>query len=249
MRATSTSSTVMTPSPMVSPLQAVPNTGVPAANAAPMVLGVALGSLGAVPIGLWMARKQGDTLLHVPHGTFWPLLLFDCLGMSVYGILSTLATGYLPGAEVAFLLLSDVILAPLLVCVVHGEVPTAFSGAGALLLAVAVIGHELAALRHGDDGDGMGTHTKKARVSDAGLGMCGEGGAASAGRLDALEHGEGGIEMLESRGANDDMADEDTPDHDESSKLLTTPSRASPSAGKAGCGTASKQKRVSWAIR
>ena len=82
-----------------------------------MVLGVALGSLGAAAIGLCMALRGGHALLDVPYN-MWPLLFADCMGIGLYGIMSALATRYLRGAEVAFLLLIDVIVAPLLACVV-----------------------------------------------------------------------------------------------------------------------------------
>ena len=88
---------------------------------------------------------------------------------------------FLPGTEVAFLLLIDVIVAPLLVGVVHGEVPSPAGSSGAALLAAAVIGHEFAALREhsrssGGGGPGItGVPTppsvggSKVRVSDANL--------------------------------------------------------------------------------
>ena len=138
-----------------------------------MVLGVAIGSLVAAIVGMYLATSKGHSLLAVP-ANMWPPLIADCLGIGLYGILSALATGYLPGAEVAFLLLLDVIIAPLLVCVVYGEWPSAAGGSGAVLLAAAVIGHEFAALRdRSRNGSGaappppwVGGGSRKARVSD-----------------------------------------------------------------------------------
>ena len=105
---------------------------------APLVLGVALGSLLAALIGCYLALSRGESLLNVPP-PMMPLLLADCVGIGIYGVMSAVATSYLPGAEVAFLLLLDVVLAPLLVTLVHGEVPTAAGSSGAALLAAAVV--------------------------------------------------------------------------------------------------------------
>jgi drug/metabolite transporter (DMT)-like permease len=139
---------------------------------APMVLGVALGSLGAAAIGLCMALRGGHALLDVPYN-MWPLLFADCMGIGLYGIMSALATRYLRGAEVAFLLLIDVIVAPLLVCVVYGEMPTPAGSWGAALLTAAVIGHEYAALRDLRSRNGAvapeGALSPKFRDSDANL--------------------------------------------------------------------------------
>ena len=60
---------------------------------APMVLGVAFGSLGAALIGMYLAGREGHSLLQIPM-TMWPLLLADCLGIGLYGIMSALATSY-----------------------------------------------------------------------------------------------------------------------------------------------------------
>ena len=138
-----------------------------------MVLGVAVGSLTAALIGAYLAITRGHSLLAVPTD-MWPLLLADCLGIGLYGITSALATSYLPGAEVAFLLLIDVIVAPLLVCMVHGEIPTAAGSSGAALLAAAVIGHEFAALkdireRRVPTPPTVAASRAKVRVSDANL--------------------------------------------------------------------------------
>ena len=58
-----------------------------------MVLGVAFGSLGAALIGMYLAGREGHSLLQIPM-TMWPLLLADCLGIGLYGIMSALATSY-----------------------------------------------------------------------------------------------------------------------------------------------------------
>ena len=118
-----------------------------------MVFGVAIGSLISGFLGIYLVcsdKTPGDRLFTVPLSA-WPYLVADTIGIGCYGILSALATQYLPGAEVAFLLLIDVVVAPLLVCVVHGEVPTSMASAGAFLLTCAVFGHEFAALRESSD--------------------------------------------------------------------------------------------------
>ena len=58
-----------------------------------MVLGVAFGSLGAALIGMYLAGREGHSLLQIPM-TMWPLLLADCLGIGLYGIMSALATSH-----------------------------------------------------------------------------------------------------------------------------------------------------------
>lgn len=198
---------------------------------APMVLGVAIGSLGAALIGVYLAFAGGHSLLAVPSD-MWAPLVADCLGIAMYGVMSALATAYLPGAEVAFLLLIDVIVAPLLVCVVHGEVPTAAGTSGAALLAAAVIGHEVAALRDARRlpqpplVGGSSPRSRKLRVSDGHL-------------LPGLVHQHGsddeamvGVEMSSLSGAETEAENE----HDESTQLLATPA-----------GPATHERRVSWA--
>ena len=137
-----------------------------------MVLGVAVGSLLSGVLGVMLVHQRGDAVFSLPRAT-WPFLLMDALGIGCYGVLSALATQFLPGAEVAFLLLIDIILAPVLVMVIHGEVPSHFAGAGGLLLAVAVVGHEVAsmreALRVAKVGLAAGHPPLKLRVSDANL--------------------------------------------------------------------------------
>lgn len=139
---------------------------------APMVLGVAVGSLLSGVLGVMLVHQRGEAVFALPRAT-WPFLLMDALGIGCYGVLSALATQFLPGAEVAFLLLIDIILAPVLVMVIHGEVPSHFAGAGGLLLAVAVVGHEVAsmreALRVAKVGLAAGHPPLKLRVSDANL--------------------------------------------------------------------------------
>ena len=51
---------------------------------APMVLGVAIGSLCSAFIGMYLATARGLSLLDVPTN-LWPLLLADCLGIALYG--------------------------------------------------------------------------------------------------------------------------------------------------------------------
>lgn len=157
---------------------------------ATMVIGVATGSLISGCLGLSLVWGHGDLLWQSIPRSAWPFLLLDTFGIAVYGILSALATQHLPGAEVAFLLLIDIVIAPLLVCLVHGEVPTRMAQMGAGLLAFAVVGHEFAAMREsriaahkvavagregGATGDGWTPPPVKLRMSDANLASLGEG--------------------------------------------------------------------------
>ena len=206
-----------------------------------MVLGVALGSLVAALIGMFLAQKAGHSLLDVPP-RMWAPLLADCCGIGLYGIMSALATAYLPGAEVAFLLLIDVIVAPLLVCIVHGEIPTAAGSSGAALLAAAVIGHEFAALRdarlRGPPEVAL-ARGAKARISDVHMaGLDSPGGSSGVSPRMSNE-----IEMSASESfLGGDERDEPG---DERAQLLGSSPRTA--AAVTDMPPAPAEKRVSWA--
>ena len=201
-----------------------------------MVLGVALDSLGAAAIGLCMALRGGHALLDVPYN-MWPLLFADCMGIGLYGIMSALATRYLRGAEVAFLLLIDVIVAPLLVCVVYGEMPTPAGSWGAALLTAAVIGHEYAALRdlrsrNRAVAPEVGTLSPKFRVSDANL----EGLATPSEDDRVLAMADAQVEA--------EMAEQADMEMDERSQLLGACGAST--GGASACSSTQLPKAVSW---
>jgi drug/metabolite transporter (DMT)-like permease len=84
------------------------------------------------------------------HGAYLPVVALNAVFMSCFYVGFTLAPRYIPGAEVALVLLLETLCAPLWVFARFGDVPSPWTICGGLVLLAALICHEaLAALEVG----------------------------------------------------------------------------------------------------
>ena len=109
------------------------------------------GSIGTLLVLLPAALP----VLYRGHGLLWLLdvsprfiflVLLDCAAIAAYNVGTMIASRHLPSAELGLYLTLDVVLGPLLVWLVHGEMPSSAVLRGGGLLVSALMAHEAIAL-------------------------------------------------------------------------------------------------------
>lgn len=107
----------------------------------PLALCGALGTVLVMIPAIVMAVWRGERLFDV-SARFVVLVLLDCASVAAYNIGTMIASRYLQSAELGLYLTLDVVFAPLLVWLVHAELPTSAVLLGGMLLVLALIAHE-----------------------------------------------------------------------------------------------------------
>ena len=121
-------------------------------EAAPAV-GAALTALAAAFVMLVVEQQPASLLVEGLDPSFWFALLLMAAGCAMYDGALVIAPRSLQSAEVALVLLAETILGPLCVWLVFGDAPGAWTLAGGALLLLTLVGHELAGMRAGGDGE------------------------------------------------------------------------------------------------
>ncbi len=111
---------------------------------------VFVSSLLAAAFSLAMVTAQG-TSLSISPGQFWLLAVLGLiLHPASFGLIS-MATRYLPSAEIALVSLTETLLGPFWVWLVFTEVPTATTVAGGSIIIATLAVHTLMSLRAAPD--------------------------------------------------------------------------------------------------
>lgn len=108
---------------------------------APLAVCAALGTLAVSVPAAAVSIYQGDALLDVSP-LFCGILLVDCAAVAAYNLGTGLASRHLASAELGLYLTLDVVFAPSLVWLIHGEVPPMGVIIGGGLLMASVLTHE-----------------------------------------------------------------------------------------------------------
>ena len=115
---------------------------------APLAICGSIGTLVVLLPAALLALYRGHGLLWLldvsPRFIF--LVLLDCAAIAAYNIGTMIASRHLPSAELGLYLTLDVVLGPLLVWLVHGEMPSSAVLRGGGLLVSALMAHEAIAL-------------------------------------------------------------------------------------------------------
>ena len=115
---------------------------------APLALCGSIGTLVVLLPAAILALHRGHGLLWLLDVTprFVFLVLLDCAAIAAYNVGTMIASRHLPSAELGLYLTLDVVLGPLLVWLVHGEMPSSAVLRGGGLLVSALLAHEAIAL-------------------------------------------------------------------------------------------------------
>ena len=133
-----------------------------------MALGASLGSLVASLIALVFACTIASEREARLEPAFWPLMLLDGICVAACTVLAlTFAPRYISGAEVALVMLLEVVLGPLWVFLAGFEAPTQWTLIGGAGIIVVLGVHELAALREARRLAGLPDYLPEDRVDDA----------------------------------------------------------------------------------
>jgi drug/metabolite transporter (DMT)-like permease len=97
----------------------------------------------ALPIVL---ATRGGLTSGIELDDYLPVVGVNSLFMSTFYVGFTIAPRYIPGAEVALILLLETLISPLMVWVRFGDVPSVWTMGGGMILLVALIAHEVAGI-------------------------------------------------------------------------------------------------------
>ena len=88
----------------------------------------------------------GESLTDGIAPMFWLFLSFNGLGLALYNTACVVAPRFITGAEVALILLLEVVGGPIWVFFIYGDVPSPWTLASGGLLVSALVGHEIAGM-------------------------------------------------------------------------------------------------------
>mmetsp|Transcript_5606 Transcript_5606/g.10875 ORF Transcript_5606/g.10875 Transcript_5606/m.10875 type:complete len:383 (-) Transcript_5606:209-1357(-) len=114
-------------------------------EAAP-IIGALLSVLGAAVFLLVFQERPPSDLVADLTASFWIAILVNAICIGVYDIVLITAPRFITSTEVSLILLAEVILSPLCVWMVYGDIPDKWTLIGGVVLLLALSSHEVACI-------------------------------------------------------------------------------------------------------